>query len=76
MIQQTQFWTYTQRKLNQYHREISAVLNSTASLSTTAQIHNQLEVTNKYSVPEVTLDNWEKLNSQNNCLSLLAPQGG
>ena len=66
--------------LDIYTKEIKSVSQRdlyspkfTATVFITALIHNQLLVTNKCIVPEVTLDKWEIFNSQNNCIRLLAP---
>ena len=66
--------------LDIYTKEIKSVSQRdiyspkfTATVFITALIHNQLPVTNKCAMPEVTLDKWEILNSQNNCIRLLAP---
>ena len=66
--------------LNIYTKEIKSVSQRdiyspkfTGTVFITALIHNQLPVTNKCIVPEVTLDKWEIFNSQNNCIRLLAP---
>ena len=66
--------------LDIYTKEIKSVSQReiyspkfTAIVFITALIHNQLPVTNKCIVPEVTLDKWEIFNSQNNCIRLLAP---
>lgn len=69
----------TNAVLDIYTKEIKSVSQRdiyspkfTATFFVTALIHNQLPVTNKCAMPEVTLDNWEIFNSQNNCLRLSA----
>lgn len=70
----------TNAVLDIYTKEIKSVSQRdiyspkfTATFFVTALIHNQLPVTNKCAMPEVTLDKWEIFNSQNNCRRLLAP---
>lgn len=70
----------TNAVLDIYTKEIKSVSQRdiyspkfTATFFVTALIHNQLPVTNKCAMPEVTLDNWEIFNSQNNCRRLLVP---